>query len=300
MPLVVNQPFTRRRFLSVSAAGIGAVLLQSRRVSHATEASPSTTRWALLSDTHVPQDPSNRYRGFFPFENCKAVVSRLIQDPPDGVIVTGDLARLEGFPGDYAVLKSLLLPLFDRQIPVGMTLGNHDDRDHFLNAFQQHPGSRPSVQGKFVVIIEQPPVRFVLLDSLMFVNKTPGWIGKAQREWLRLYLREASSMPTLIFFHHSLRDVDGDLLDWERVFPILYTNQQVKAVLYGHSHEYKHEERFGMHLINLPAVGYNFNDRDPVGWIDARLSATGGEFTLRAIGGNEENNGKTLSLTWRG
>jgi hypothetical protein len=54
-----------------------------------------------------------------------------------------------------------------------------------------------------------------------------------------------------------------------------------------------------MHLINLPAVGYNFNDGEPVGWVEASFTAEGGDFRLRAIGGNTEQDGKRVSLRWR-
>ena len=55
----------------------------------------------------------------------------------------------------------------------------------------------------------------------------------------------------------------------------------------------------GIHLINLPAVGYNFNDREPVGWVEARLAGDGGEFILHAVGGNREMDGRVTPLHWR-
>lgn len=69
--------------------------------------------------------------------------------------------------------------------------------------------------------------------------------------------------------------------------------------MYGHSHEYAFSDYEGIHLINLPAVGYNFNDRDPVGWVEARLAGDGGEFILHAVGGNREMDGRATPLHWR-
>jgi hypothetical protein len=54
-----------------------------------------------------------------------------------------------------------------------------------------------------------------------------------------------------------------------------------------------------MHLVNLPAAGYNFVDGEPVGWVRAMMSTEGAELTLRAIGGNQEVHGKMRSLAWR-
>ncbi len=254
-------------------------------------------RWAFLSDIHVPRDPSNEYRGFRPFDNMKKAVEDIVAAKPEGALITGDLARLEGFPADYAVLKTLVDPL-QQSMPLCMSLGNHDDRDNFLNAFQDHSGVQ-DVSGKFVQVLEQGPVRFLVLDSLMFTNKVPGLLGKTQRDWLRTYLRNAEPKPTLVFFHHTLEESDGSLLDVERLFSILVPVNSIKAIVYGHSHTYNYQERMGIHLINLPAVAYNFQDQDAIGWVEAELTSTEGAFTLHTIGGNQEKNGEVTRLKWR-
>jgi hypothetical protein len=55
----------------------------------------------------------------------------------------------------------------------------------------------------------------------------------------------------------------------------------------------------GIRWINVPALGFNFTDREPIGWIDAPLTARSGEFTVRAIGGNRRLDGYVKRLTWR-
>jgi predicted phosphodiesterase len=74
---------------------------------------------------------------------------------------------------------------------------------------------------------------------------------------------------------------------------------KVKAVVYGHSHRFKFSQHKGIHMINLPATGYNMSGSQPVGWVEANLTDQGGEFTLHAIGGNRKNNGCCERLTWR-
>jgi len=103
----------------------------------------------------------------------------------------------------------------------------------------------------------------------------------------------------LLFFHHSLRDTDGDLLDSPRLFDLIKPLPKVKALVFGHSHEYSFSDFEGIHLINLPAVGYNFAEREPVGWVEAQLTPTGGAFRLYALGGNTALDGRTDRLTWR-
>ena len=258
----------------------------------------AAARWALLSDTHIPEDVENNYRGFYPYRNLEKIVPEVITNAPDAVAITGDLARLAGKAGDYENLKKLLTPLSE-QTPVFMALGNHDDRGNFLKVFDEPPGRRQSVPGKFVLVAETPPVRLIMLDSLLFVNKVPGLLGRAQRQWLAQYLAKSDDMPTLLCFHHTLGDGDGDLLDVPRLYEMIVPVRKVKAIVYGHSHEYRFSEHEGIALINLPATGYNFNNAEPVGWVEARLTARGGEFILHATAGNTGRDGSVKQLSWR-
>jgi hypothetical protein len=147
--------------------------------------------------------------------------------------------------------------------------------------------------------MERPAIRFLLLDSLLYVNKVPGLLGKAQRTWLDQYLAGSDSRPTVLFVHHTLGDGDGDLLDVESLFRVVQPYRKVKAIFYGHSHRYFYGQDRGLHLVNLPAVGYNFVDSEPVGWVDAQFSGAGAELTLQALGGNKAKHGETVVLRWR-
>ncbi len=182
---------------------------------------------------------------------------------------------------------------------LAVALGNHDDRRNFLAAFTENPGEHPAIKNKFVSVIEAGPVRFILLDSLMRANFVPGLLGKAQRTWLDAYLASAAPRPTLLFVHHTLDDGDGSLLDVERMFRIIKPRRMVKAVVYGHSHRYHFDTWEGIQLVNIPAVGYNFKDSEPVGWVEATVTAEGADFRLHAIGGNTAGDGKTTSVAWR-
>jgi hypothetical protein len=73
----------------------------------------------------------------------------------------------------------------------------------------------------------------------------------------------------------------------------------VKAIFYGHSHRYHFDTLDGVHLINLPATGYNFRDSEPVGWVEATLTGEGADLRLNAVAGNTAGHGKTRSVSWR-
>ena len=253
---------------------------------------------ALLADTHIPEDVENNYRGFYPYQNLQRTAEDIISASPDGAFIAGDLARLTGESGDYENLKKLLSPLAE-ETPVFMALGNHDNRENFLKIFDDTPGEKPAVKGKHVTVVEMASVRLIMLDSLLYVNKVPGLLGKAQRQWLESYLIECDETPTILCFHHTLSDGDGDLLDVPRIYSMIAPIHKVKAIVYGHSHVYGYSEFEGIHLINLPATGYNFSDSDPVGWVEARLTNRGGDFVLHAIAGNKDMDGSVTKLAWR-
>ncbi|MDB4796792.1 metallophosphoesterase [bacterium] len=257
----------------------------------------ATLRMALLSDTHTPADPANGYRGHSPIDNLKRIVPQVVQRRPEGVIVNGDAARLTGELEDYAVFKELVQPM--REVaPIYVGLGNHDHRENFFSVIEKDSPHSQDIAKKHVLVIEHPAVRLVVLDSLLYVNKTAGLLGQAQRAWISEFLEGSDRRPIVFFVHHTIGDRDGDLLDSGRFLEMLETHKNVKAIFYGHSHRYEFKNHSGIHLINLPAVGYNFNDREPVGWVDSVFSSTGVDLTLHVVAGNAAQDGVTTVIKW--
>lgn len=302
MPGIFHRPIGRRHFLTTSskALALGALASAWRHGTPAQGAeAKSTLHVALLADTHVAADPKNEYRKFFPFDNLKTAASQVLEARPEAVFLDGDAARLSGELGDYEALKGLLTPLAG-QCPIYIGLGNHDNRENFGKVFTPVEGSAQKVTGKHVLVFEHPFVRIIVLDSLLYVNQVAGLLGKAQRAWLDNYLAGVDARPVVLFVHHTLGDGDGELLDVEALFRIVRPYAKVKAIVFGHSHQYSFRQQDGIHLVNLPAVGYNFSDTEPVGWVDARIGREGVDLTLRAFGGNQGQHGQTTSLAWRG
>jgi hypothetical protein len=293
MPFLYETSTSRRRFLHSALAGGLAMAVRQPAAS-----AEADVRWALLADTHIPADREMRARGFHIHENLRRTLAQVAAANPAGLLIDGDLARTKGEPEDYEALRAALEPLSPK-IPVAMALGNHDDRANFLKTFARNPGEAGQVDKKHVLALSTGPVRFVLLDSLMYVNETPGLLGKAQRDWLDGWLRASGSTPVVLFVHHTLTDADGALLDSDRFLNIIKPHRNVKAVFYGHSHRYHYSELEGIHLVNLPAVGYHFEAEEPVGWVDARFRKDGADLTLHAIAGNTAEDGKGKSLRWR-
>ncbi len=296
MPSLIHSPFSRRQFFRT--AGLGAAILSTGLSLPLRAANPAKGfRVALLSDTHIPGNAEDEYRGFKPAANLRRIAPEVVEAKPELVIVNGDAARLEGKVEDYQALSELLQPIV-AAAPVCISMGNHDDRTNFGSVFKAVAGEKQPVAGKNVMVIEHAAARLLVLDSLMYVNKSAGQLGKAQRAWLSNYLPAMADRPAILFVHHTLEDNDGELTDVERLFTILKANPHVKAIIYGHSHVWSIRERQGVQLINLPAVGYNFRDQDPVGWVDSRIHPEGIDLTLRAFAGNTAENGRTFEVKW--
>jgi Icc protein len=293
-----QQPnMNRRQFLSFGLAVAGGVVTMGPRHARAEtlKGRKDMARWAFLSDTHIAEDPDNRFRGFYPHQNLRKATAQIATDLPDGLVITGDLARSRGRPEAYEHLKSMLSPIAEQR-PIYMGVGNHDNRRDFLETFEKSDARGEAVKDKHVVTVMAGPVRMIILDSLLFTNVYGGMIGREQRDWLETYLRVCDETPTLVFLHHTPR---ADLLDAGRLFDVIKPFKKIKAVVYGHSHKFEFREADGIKLVNLPAVGYNFTNAQPVGWVEARLTAEAGEFVLHAVGGNPKTDGRTTMLRWR-
>ena len=297
MPVVLHRPRDRRAFLEI--AGLSGAGLLASAFRHHTPASPpgGDLHLALLSDTHVPGDRVNGHRGMNPWENLRVAAAQVVAVRPAAVAICGDAARLEGREDDYRELRALLEPVA-AVAPVYVALGNHDHRGRFLQVFAGSPGVRAPVDGKHVSVIEHEAVRVLVLDSLLYVNQVAGLLGKAQRAWLQAYLPTVADRPAVVLVHHPPSDEDGDLLDGDRLLTILRANPHVKAIVHGHAHVWRLGRRDRLHVVSLPALGYSFDETEPVGWVEARFRPDGVSLTLRAVAGNRAEDGRTTHLDW--
>jgi 3',5'-cyclic-AMP phosphodiesterase len=257
----------------------------------------ATVHWALLADPHISADPSRAYRGLRPAEHAREAVAEIPNAGLQAALIAGDLAWDEGLPGDYTHLRAILEPLA-AQMPVSLMLGNHDSRPAFLAEFCPRAPTEPAVENA-LSIIEHGPVRWILLDSLFRTDIVAGLLGRAQRCWLRRRLEASDQRPTLVVVHHPLDDDDDSLLDGDRLFRLVEPFQQVKAILTAHDHAYRVDSRGGIHIVSLPALGIPFDEREPLGWIEASLSDTAGAFTFHAVGENRSGDRSVTTLAWR-
>ena len=133
-------------------------------------------------------------------------------------------------------------------------------------------------------------------------NSTPGVLGAAQMEWLARALDAHADRPALVMVHHNPNagTSKGGLSETESFLELLRARRHVKAWFFGHSHRWSvTEDKSGLHLINLPATSYPFDQEQPTGWVMARLERDGLRLELNANDRKHPAHGEVKFLRWR-
>jgi predicted phosphodiesterase len=89
------------------------------------------------------------------------------------------------------------------------------------------------------------------------------------------------------------------LTDTKELLGILGPRRHVKALIFGHTHTWRHVEQDGLHLVNLPAVAYPFDPKEVTGWVDVTLSDESARLEVRAHDTTNKAHGETVELKWR-
>lgn len=305
MPLHLIPP-TRRRFLQTTLVG-GAALLTSH-YSGAAESKPSEEWWALLSDPHIAADPKKSARGITMLDCLNRIIDEILAEPspPAGVIINGDCAFSRGLAEDYATFSAAVKRLADTGLPIHMTMGNHDDRKPFYDAFASQRPDNPLVEGKHVSILSTPTTNLFLMDSLLEVNVVTGELGQPQLDWLASALDAHAEKPAIVFAHHQLQfelkesqTIIGGLKDSQKLVDVLSARPHVQAYIFGHTHHWNVGElQDDLHLVNLPACSYVFNPAHPNGWVRAKFGPDQLALELRALDRSHPQHGEQHELQY--
>jgi 3',5'-cyclic-AMP phosphodiesterase len=295
-------PISRRKFLIRSVvAGSGLVL--SHKI-FAADKSIDEDFWALFSDTHIAADRAKIVRDVNMADHLAAVTRELIALPQRaaGVFVIGDCAWDSGEKDDYVTFTNLLEPIRRAQMPVHLALGNHDNRERFWDSLEEEMAAKRPLADRQAALLPTPRVNWFILDSLEKTLVTTGLIGVEQLDWLAKSLDANSNKAAVILVHHNLDagEKSVGLRDTEELFKVLRPRKQVKACVFGHTHNWNvARDESGIHLINLPPVAYLFREGRPSGWVRATLEPDGMRMELRCVDPAHKDHGQILNLKWR-
>ncbi|HKD35705.1 MAG TPA: metallophosphoesterase [Pirellulales bacterium] len=296
-------PISRRRFLAGGAAALAAGFTPRLGWTDAPASDPHF--FALISDIHVAADPKESNRGVTMTDNFRRVAEEIVslKTKPAAAFINGDCAYLHGLTQDYRQLASLLDPISKAGLPLHLGMGNHDDRESFADVLTSLRPENPPVTGRFASVVAAERANWFVLDSLRKTNDTPGELGEKQREWLAKALDAKPDKPAIVVCHHNpafeLPELTGALLDTEDLFNVLRPRSHVKALIFGHTHDWRISQRDGIHLINLPPTAYLFIPSRPNGWVSAHLEKDRMTLAIHALDKNHPEAGKTHELKWR-
>jgi Icc protein len=299
MPIYLP-PLSRREFLRRSVLTAAGVAIAPRLF--AAEKQADENFWALFSDPHVAADRKLVHYNVNMADHLDAVVREVAELPvrPAGVFVNGDCAFNSGEKEDYGTFSRALEPL--RQTPIHLTLGNHDNREHFWDALAVEKATKRPVADKQALMVSGAKVNWFVLDSLDQTLSTPGMLGKAQLDWLGQALDSNANKPAMVMLHHNpglTENVPG-LKDTAALLEVIRPRKQVKAYFFGHTHAWSvTRDATGIHFINLPPTSYLFKEGKPSGWVRAISAADGMKLELRCLDTKHPQHGEVKELKWR-
>jgi hypothetical protein len=306
MPLTLPQ-LSRREFLKrtvLTALGAGLVeLIPAKGYAGLFGKSRDPHTFAFFSDTHIAAAPATQFLNANMADNLAACVRELCAWPakPAAILINGDLAFSTGRAEDYATFGRLIHPL-RALAPLHLSLGNHDERQHFWTAFPQDATVPRTVPQRQASVFASDRANWFLIDSLMLTNQTPGGLGAGQLDWLSRELAARPDRPALIVCHHNLDahlNISG-LVDTAALEDVFARHRQVKAFIHGHTHDWHvTTHASGVQIINLPPTGYVFQAGRPSGWVRCTLARDGAEFELRALDPHHPEQAQVKKLAWR-
>ena len=299
MPVTLAS-ISRRQFIARTLAGLTGALIVPRLAG----ARPTTNphRFALLADTHINSKLETRDHNANLANNLTSVAAAVagLDVLPAAAFVVGDLAHQTGEIADYEAFVALLDPVRGAGLPVHLALGNHDHRTRFLLAL---PPAQPPVVNRCVAVVRAERANFFILDSLDQTNAVPGRCGESQLHWLTAALDARHDLPAIIVIHHQPDEHDPvkttGLMDTHELLEVLRPRRQVKAIIFGHTHDWHVTRQNGLHLINLPPVAYVFAAGRPTGWVDLQLENDGARLELYASDPTHAEHRQPLKLAWR-
>ncbi|MDO5670190.1 MAG: metallophosphoesterase [Corynebacterium sp.] len=154
------------------------------------------------------------------------------------ILVTGDLVQ-RGSNHGYSMLRALFAAC---PVPVIPALGNHDDRQAFMQSIQPLPQQPPEEGGvqPFAGVVSSYDLDIIVLDSNVNDDGN-GRLSDSQLSWLSDRLVHSTSSVSVLVVHHPiftspLQSLHRPLMEGAERLSEVISNSKVRCVLSGHYH----------------------------------------------------------------
>jgi Icc protein len=200
-----------------------------------------------ITDPHIPQEGRDEIK-----LNFHKIIDYMIGNPPDLLVITGDLSFPDGSES-YQWIKDNL----PKDIDSIIVPGNHDDGTKLYAVFKDTS-----------LIINESFCFAKPLDKidLIFANTSTGCLPDNNIE---LIMNDAIREGSVLFLHHptaklseGFMDLNYQLEDVDRINGII-SKSKIKHVFCGHFHtEYSVHSSYYLHVTPSPAFEINLHSRE--------------------------------------
>jgi len=243
-----------------------------------------------LSDLHIFENPSIKFLGINPYECLKNVIAKIKYNEgkrikPDAIILTGDISQ-DYSSNSYLSAAEILNEL---DCPTLVTMGNHDDKDHFNNVVCQYKNfkcSKKNIYGNW---------RILILNS-HYPSHVAGYLSQEELDFLKDELESDKKIFTVIFLHHHVLPIESSWLDMlnlknaEEFLSVVDKYKNIISIVCGHVHQESMTIRKNVVFLSTPALSWQFARNSSTFTLDnlmpgyriIELTKTG-EFTTEVI-----------------
>ena len=208
-----------------------------------------------ITDTHLVGDPAGSQRGVVTLDSLRAVMRAALAEPPDVILLTGDVVHDD--PDGYDWARRELGTLGK---PVLCIPGNHDDPALLCEALADEP-FRHCGHHDFGAW------RLVMLDSHV-PGGAEGLLSTSELARLDAALASAESRHVLVVLHHHPINTGSKWLDTvglvnsNEFLGVIDRHPNVRGILWGHVHQsYDGIRRNGhgdLRLMSTPSTCVQF------------------------------------------
>ncbi len=240
-------------------------------------------RCIQISDLHITPDEEELFHRVDSRDQLDRVLKTEEVASCDFMVVTGDIAAMEGEPSVYSYLKRRLDTLGK---PYHILPGNHDDPAMLAETFDLE------LRHNSLNRIVESPVPMVFMDS------STEKVESEDSEFLKSALDHFQGKTPLIFIHHPLVDCEHPFMDEicflkdrQHLLETLLHSEGEHHIFCGHAHKSFYSETNGLNFYVSPSTAVEFasyedkvfvNHRNP-GFREILWNADNEELRTRTI-----------------
>ncbi len=214
-----------------------------------------TNSFIQISDSHIDDD--KLVMGVDSQANLRAIVNVISDQNYDVLLISGDLAH-NGTLESYQKLQKILNPI---ETKIYVLPGNHDDFSNLSQIFDQ------SSLCNFII----GSWEVITIDSVQ-LGKVSGRLSEEKLQDLSQQISSSSAKYIALCLHHPpvsmLSDWDDgmSLENPDDLFALIDQFDNIKAVMWGHSHQCSEFNRNGVKLFSCPSTALQFNGQSGIGY----------------------------------